>query len=200
VSEPTVHIVDDDAAIRDGLSWLFRSRGLAATAWESGEAFLTALGEEAQGCVLLDVRMDGMTGLEVFERLLERGCTMPVVFLTGHGEVPLAVTALKRGAFDFVEKPFNDNQLVDRVVEAMRSAEVRSRAARAEASLTALLASLTPREREVMDHVLVGETNKVIADALAITVRTVEVHRARVFEKMGVGSAVELATLVKGRR
>jgi two-component system response regulator DctR len=200
LNEPTVHIVDDDGAIRDALSWLFRSRGLRVTSWESGEAFLAALTEETQGCVLLDVRMDGMTGIEVFERLLDRRCPMPVIFLTGHGDVPLAVTALKRGAFDFVEKPFNDNQLVDRVAEAMRSGEARLREMQAEATLTALLASLTAREREVMEHVLAGEPNKGIADALDVSVRTVEVHRARVFEKMGVGSAVELAALVKQRR
>jgi two-component system response regulator DctR len=175
-------------------------RGHRVTAWESGEAFLAALSEETQGCVLLDVRMEGMTGIEVFERLLDRRCPMPVIFLTGHGDVPLAVTALKRGAFDFVEKPFNDNQLVDRVAEAMRSGEARRREMQAEATLTALLASLTPREREVMEHVLAGEPNKAIADALDVAVRTVEVHRARVFEKMGVGSAVELAAVVKQRR
>lgn len=200
MSEPTAHIVDDDGAIRDALTWLFRSRGLRVTAWESGEAFLAGITEETQGCVLLDVRMDGMTGIDVFDRLLDRRCPMPVIFLTGHGDVPLAVTALKRGAFDFVEKPFNDNQLVDRVVEAMRSGEARRRELQAEATLTALLASLTPREREVMEHVLAGEPNKGIADALDVSVRTVEVHRARVFEKMGVGSAVELAALVKQRR
>ena len=147
MSEPTVHIVDDDGAIRDALSWLFRSRGLRATAWESGEAFLAALTDETEGCVLLDVRMDGMTGIGVFERLLDRRCPMPVVFLTGHGDVPLAVTALKLGAFDFVEKPFNDNQLVERVAEAMRFAEARRRDLQAQATLAALLASLTPRER-----------------------------------------------------
>jgi two-component system response regulator DctR len=200
VSEPTIHIVDDDGAIRDALSWLFRSRGLKATAWDSGEAFLGALGPEPQGCVILDVRMEGMTGIEVFERLLDQRCPLPVIFLTGHGDVPLAVTALKRGAFDFVEKPFNDNQLVDRVVEALRSGEDRRRALQAEATRTALLAALTAREREVMDHVLAGEPNKAIADALGVSVRTVEVHRARVFEKMGVGSAVELASLLQPRR
>ncbi len=195
-----VYVVDDDAAIRDALTWLFRSRGISATAWESGEAFLAGLGEETRGCAVLDMRMDGMTGLEVFDRLIESGCPMPVIFLTGHGDVPLAVAALKRGAFDFVEKPFNDNQLVDRVAEAIRSGEVRSREKQAEATLSALLATLTPREREVMDHVLAGEPNKSIAGALKISMRTVEVHRARVFEKMGVGSAVELATFVRQRR
>ncbi len=200
MSAPTVHVVDDDAATRDALSFLLRSRGLHTQAFESGEAFLAALGDEAEGCLLLDVRMDGMSGIEVFDRLLERRCPMPVLFLTGHGDVPLAVTALKRGAFDFVEKPFNDNALVDRVLEAMRSGEARRQELQAQATLDALLASLTLRERQVMDHVLAGEPNKQIADALGISMRTVEVHRARLFEKMGVGGAVELANLLKQRR
>jgi two-component system, LuxR family, response regulator DctR len=196
VSDPTVHVVDDDAAIRDALSWLLRSRGVRARCWESGEAFLSAWSPEMVGCIVLDVRMDGMSGVEAYEQLLERGCVMPVLFLTGHGDVPLAVAALKKGAFDFVEKPFNDNHLVDRLLEALRSDEALRRAREAKASVAERLAHLTPREREVMDRILAGEYNKTIADALEIAVRTVEVHRARVFEKMGVRSAVELAGLV----
>ena len=198
-SEATAHIVDDDAAIRDALSWLLRSRGVAARAWESGEGFLAGLTAEMRGCVVLDVRMDGMSGIEVHDQLIARGCRMPVLFLTGHGDVPLAVAALKKGAFDFVEKPFNDNQLVDRVIEAMRKDEARRRELEAEASLAARLALLTPREREVMDRVIAGDHNKAIADALDIAIRTVEVHRAHVFEKMGVRSAVELAGLLAAR-
>jgi len=196
VSDPTVHVVDDDAAIRDALSWLLRSRGLRARSWDSGEAFLAAWSPDMVGCIVLDVRMDGMSGVEAYDQLLDRGCAMPVLFLTGHGDVPLAVEALKKGAFDFVEKPFNDNQLVDRLLEALRSDEALRRAREAQASVAERLAHLTPREREVMDRILAGEYNKTIADGLAIAVRTVEVHRARVFEKMGVRSAVELARLV----
>ena len=200
MSEPTVHIVDDDGAIRDALSWLFRSRGLPPLAWPSGEAFLAGFSDADRGCLVLDVRMEGMSGIAVYDELLARGCPIPVIFLTGHGDVPLAVAALKRGAFDFFEKPFNDNQLVDRVIEAMRSDELRRHELERGASMAARLAGLTPREREVMQHVLSGEPNKAIADALDITVRTVEVHRARVFEKMGVSSAVELGVLVGHRR
>jgi two-component system, LuxR family, response regulator DctR len=200
LSEPTVHIVDDDSAIRDALSWLFRSRGLPPRAWPSGEAFLAGFSNADRGCVVLDVRMEGMSGIAVYDQLLARACPIPVIFLTGHGDVPLAVAALKRGAFDFFEKPFNDNQLVDRVIEAMRSDELRRHELERGASVAARLAGLTPREREVMEHVLGGEPNKAIADALDIAVRTVEVHRARVFEKMGVSSAVELAALVGPRR
>ena len=200
MSEATAHIVDDDAAIRDALSWLLRSRGVAARSWESGEAFLAGLSDEMRGCIVLDIRMDGMSGIEVHDQLVGLGCRMPVIFLTGHGDVPLAVAALKKGAFDFVEKPFNDNQLVDRVIEAMRKDEDQRREMEAEASVAARMSQLTPREREVMERVLAGDHNKMIADALDIAVRTVEVHRAHVFEKMAVRSAVELARLLSRRR
>jgi two-component system response regulator DctR len=200
MSDPAAHIVDDDAAIRDALSWLLRSRGVSARTWESGEAFLACLTQQMRGCIVLDVRMDGMSGIEVHDQLAGRGCRMPVIFLTGHGDVPLAVAALKKGAFDFVEKPFNDNQLVDRVIEAMRSDEARWQELEAEAGVAARLAHLTPREREVMERVLAGDHNKTIADVLDIAIRTVEVHRAHVFEKMGVRSAVELAQLLARRR
>ena len=200
MSKSTAHIVDDDAAIRDALSWLLRSRGVSAQCWASGEAFLAGLSPEMRGCIVLDVRMDGISGIEVHEQLFGRGCRMPVIFLTGHGDVPLAVAALKKGAFDFVEKPFNDNQLVDRVIEAMRSDEALRQELEAEASIAARLAQLTASEREVMDRVLAGDHNKAIAEELDIAIRTVEVHRAHVFEKMGVRSAVALAGLLSHRR
>jgi two-component system response regulator DctR len=195
VNTPAAHIVDDDEAIRDSLSWLLRSRGVAVRAWASGEAFLSGAGE-ARGCIVLDVRMDGISGIEVHEHLIARGCSTPVLFLTGHGDVPMAVAALKKGAYDFVEKPFNDNQLVDRIVEAMRLDESRREDGAEQASVAARLATLTPRERQVMERVLAGGYNKTIADELDIATRTVEVHRSKVFEKMGVRSAVELANLV----
>jgi two-component system response regulator DctR len=198
--EPTVHVVDDDDAIRDALTWLLRSRGLSARTWPSAEAYLAEWSETLRGCLVLDVRMDGMSGVEAFDRLLARGSRLPVIFLTGHGDVPLAVAALKKGAFDFVEKPFNDNELVDRIVAAMEQDAAQQRRLESEAGVTARLAELTPRERQVMERVLAGEYNKTIADALGIAVRTVEVHRARIFEKMGVRSAVELAQLVAGKR
>jgi len=191
-----VHIVDDDEAIRDALHWLFTSREVPAAAYESAEAFLDVWSESMAGCLLLDIRMDGMSGLELFDRLREHGCRLPVIFLTGHGDVPAAVSALKKGARDFVEKPFNDNDLVDRVIEALAlDAEQRARDA-GQASLAARLATLTQRERQVMDLVIAGKLNKVIADDLGISMRTVEVHRAHVFEKMGVKTAVELARLL----
>ncbi|WP_431856593.1 response regulator transcription factor [Azospirillum sp.] len=191
-----VHIVDDDEAIRDALSWLLQSRDVQAETWETAGDFLGAWTPDLAGCLLLDIRMEGMTGLELFDRLRERGCRLPVIFLTGHGDVPIAVSALKKGARDFVEKPFNDNDLVDLVIEALAfDAEQRAREA-GQASVTARLATLTQRERQVMDLVVAGKLNKVIADDLGISMRTVEVHRAHVFEKMGVKTAVELARLL----
>ena len=196
--EPRIYIVDDDEAIRDSLRFLFRSRGYQAATFDSGEAFLDVVDCESPGCVLLDVRMSGMSGLELFDRLAQRRCRLPVIFLTGHGDVPMAVGALKGGAYDFMEKPFNDNELVDRVARCLaddaRRRELRAR----QDSISARLALLTTREREVMDLILAGKANKLIADELAISMRTVEVHRARVLEKMGVKTAVELAQLVAG--
>jgi two-component system response regulator DctR len=193
MSTGLAYLVDDDAAIRDALAWLLRSRGVHSRAWPSAEAFLADYRDDMSGCLLLDIRMVGMTGTELFDHLLERGCTMPVIFLTGHGDVPLAVKALKRGAFDFIEKPFNDNELADRVIEALRHEESRRWQDGMRAEVGERLASLTEREREVMASILAGKLNKVIADELQIAMRTVEVHRARIFDKMGVRSAVELA-------
>ena len=192
-----LHIVDDEEVIRDALSWLAQSRGLAARDYASGEEFLAAVGEPDAGgdCVLLDVRMPGMNGVAVFDQLINRKLLprLPVIFLTGHGEVPMAVESLKRGAFDFFEKPFNDNDLMDRVDEALAA----SRQAAEAAAVQARLATLSAREREVLDLILAGMMNKVVADKLGISMRTVEVHRAHIFDKMQVKTAVELAGLLK---
>ncbi|OYD85523.1 MULTISPECIES: response regulator transcription factor [Azospirillum] len=194
--EPKLHIVDDDEAIRDALGWLFQSRNVPVASWPSAEAFLTDYDSAMTGCLLLDIRMEGMSGLELFDRLTAMGCRMPVLFLTGHGDVPIAVSALKKGARDFVEKPFNDNDLVDRVIDALAfDAGERARQA-GQAGVAARLATLTQRERQVMGLVVAGKLNKVIADELGISMRTVEVHRAHVFEKMGVKTAVELARIL----
>jgi two-component system, LuxR family, response regulator DctR len=195
-----VYLVDDDDAIRDALAWLLNSRGIASRAWPSAEAFLADFDGSMRGCMVLDIRMPGMGGPELFDRLLERGCRLPAIFLTGHGDVPLAVQAIKKGAFDFIEKPFNDNELVDRVVAAIQLDSDQQRLD-ASAGLTAVkLLALSSREREVMELILAGKYNKVIADELGIAMRTVEVHRARIFEKMGVKSAVELAQLLAASR
>ncbi len=187
------HIIDDDDAIRDALQWLFKTRGVACRAWPGGEAFVDAWRPDWRGCIVLDIRMAGMSGLECFDTLLARGCTLPVIFITGHGDVPMAVGALKKGAFHFIEKPFNDHDLVDLVEKALATDAERQRAAAGRETIEARLATLTGREREVMNLILEGKYNKVIADELSISMRTVEAHRSRIFDKMAVRSAVELA-------
>lgn len=196
MNPPLVYLVDDDAAIRDALAWLLRSRGIQSRSWDCAEAFLRDYENAMSGCLILDMRMIGMTGMELYEELLARGCAMPTIFLTGHGDVPLAVKTLKRGAFDFIEKPFNDNELVDRVLEALKHEESRRWRDADRSQVAERLATLTEREKEVMACILAGKLNKMIADELQIAMRTVEVHRARIFEKMGVRSAVELAQLL----
>lgn len=193
-------IVDDDEAIRDALIWLFKSRKVVARAWPSAEDFLADWREDMRGCLVLDVRMAGMSGLELFDLLSERGSQLPVIFLSGHGDIPLAVAAVKKGAYDFVEKPFNDNELVNRAIKAIEFDASRRERLAGQATVAARLSLLTPREREVMDRILAGKYNKVIADELNIAMRTVEVHRARIFEKMGVKSAVELAQILSGQK
>ena len=194
------YLVDDDEAIRDSLGWLLESRGVACESYPSGEDFLATWEPSLAGCLLLDIRMDGMSGPELFDILCERGSRLPVIFLTGHGDVPMAVSALKKGAFDFVEKPCNDNELVNRVIEALKLDENRRAAASGADSVNALASRLTTREQQVMELILAGKLNKVIADELQISMRTVEVHRANLFEKMGVRTAVELAQLLAGKR
>ena len=195
---PHVYIVDDDEAIRDSLGWLLQSRGIPCREFVSAEAFLDVWSPQLAGCILLDIRMGGMSGNQLFELLRGRGCAMPVIFLTGHGDVPLAVTALKNGAFDFVEKPCNDNQLVDRVLEALKTDESQRATAASVESINCRLSQLSVRERQVMERVLAGKLNKVIADELHVSMRTVEVHRSSLFEKMGVKTAVELAQVLAG--
>ena len=193
MSVGTVFLVDDDAAIRDALAWLLRTRGIASRTFASAEALLADYSADWAGMLVLDIRMDGMSGSALFDELRARGCRLPVIFLTGHGDVPLAVNALKGGAFDFIEKPFNDNELVDRIASALEIDAARRQCEAGDAGTSARLATLTEREREVMQRILAGKLNKVIADELDIAMRTVEVHRARIFAKMGVRSAVELA-------
>ncbi|CAN5411039.1 response regulator [soil metagenome] len=195
-----LHIVDDEEVIRDSLAWLAGSRSITSSCYPSGAEFLASLDQrtefDPQGeCVLLDVRMPDISGVALFDLLSARELTrrLPVIFLTGHGEVPMAVDALKRGAFDFFEKPFNDNKLMERVEEAFSE----SRQACAEALVQMRLATLSPREREVLELLMTGKMNKVIADKLGISMRTVEVHRAHIFDKMQVKTAVELAGLLK---
>ncbi len=200
-----IYLVDDDAGVRDALAWLLRTRRLLSVGFDSAEAFMAEIEgwtqpPDAPCCVLLDVRMPGMSGLALFDHLLTLPwrATMPVIFLSGHADVPTAVDAVKRGAFDFCEKPFSDNQLVDRIEQALAQSEREIGQRRARADLQQRLDGLTERERDVMRLVIDGLPNKIVADQLNISVRTVEVHRSRVFDKMGVKSAVELANVLRG--
>lgn len=200
-----IFLVDDDVGVRDALSWLLRTRRLLSEGYASAEAFLAEISgwsdaPASPSCVLLDVRMPGMSGLALFEHLLALPwqAAMPVIFLSGHADVPTAVDAVKRGAFDFCEKPFSDNALVDRIEQALaQSAQVLAQR-RIQQEMQARLGNLTDRERDVMRLVVEGLPNKLVADQLNISVRTVEVHRSRVFDKMGVKSAVELANILRG--
>lgn len=203
----SAHVIDDDASVRDALGWLLHTRHLLAETHVSAEAFLSTLESEGPDfvpetpcCLLLDVRMPpGMSGLELFERLRARDLlqVMPVIFLSGHADVSMAVDAVKRGAFDFCEKPFSDNALVDRVEQALATSRQALDQLRQMRSLRRIIEhELTDRERSIMELVVQGLSNKQVADQLDISVRTVEVHRARVFDKMGVKSAVELANLL----
>ncbi len=201
---PRVFIVDDDASVRDALSWLLRTRRLVSEMFDSADAFLAEIGRwsdepDEPCCLLLDVRMPGTSGLALFEHLLTLPWhpVVPVIFLSGHADVSTAVDAVKRGAFDFCEKPFSDNALVDRVEQALRQSDAMLQQRRNRRDLRSRLDSLTDRERDVMQLVVAGLPNKLVADQLHISVRTVEVHRSRVFDKMNVKSAVELANLLR---
>ncbi|MCJ8140036.1 response regulator transcription factor [Falsirhodobacter halotolerans] len=191
-----IHIVDDEEPIRDALAFLFASRNLASQGWPSGEAFLAAQPVGPCSCILLDVRMGGIGGPEVFRRLKAAGNTAPVIFLTGHADVSIAVEALKGGAFHFLEKPFSDNQIVDLALEAIAAHEAARAATDTQRDLAERRASLSPREEEVMQLMLSGAPNKQIADALNIAMRTVEVHRGRVLAKMGARNGIELAMML----
>ena len=197
MSQASIHIVDDDADVREGLAWLFDSRGYVAATWDGGQGLLDAAkalqGRWGHAVVLLDIRMSPMSGLVTFEQLKAMACPWPVLFLTGNGDVSMAVAAVKNGAWDFMEKPFQDNVLVDRVEQALAAALAANVTDQEATRLKAALASLSPREREVLDQLILGHYNKNIADHLGISSRTVEFHRANVFEKMGVASAIELA-------
>ena len=203
IKNATVYIVDDDSSVRDALAWLLRSRRLTSETFDSAEAFDTRVSRQfsvqSPSCVLLDVRMAALSGLAMFEKLIAYGLlpTLPVIFLTGHADVPTAVDTVKRGAFDFFEKPFSDNALVDRIEQALAHSAAALAQRSQSTSLQARLGGLTDRELDVMRLVVDGLPNKLVADQLDISVRTVEVHRARVFDKMDVKSAVELANLLR---
>ncbi len=191
----TVFIVDDDQAIRHAMELLMRSVGLEHEIFHSGDDFLQQYAPDRSGCLVLDIRMPGLGGLELQQKLLEMDSTLPIIFITGHGDVPMAVEAMQKGAVDFIQKPFRDQELLDRIREALET-DLERRSAREErAEVAARLEKLTKREREVMDLVVTGKPNKVIAYELGVSQRTVEIHRARVMEKMGARSLADLVRM-----
>lgn len=191
-NQATVFVVDDDDAMRSSLRWLIESINLKVRTFASALEYLDAFDPDEAGCLVLDVRMPGMSGMELLDRLADYPLTPPTIIITGHGDVPMAVRAIKHGALDFIQKPFNDNELLDRIQQAL-DADARNRQEMAGLdSLKARYDALTPREREIMDLVVTGMSNKNIATELDISSRTVEVHRSRIMKKLRVRTLADL--------
>lgn len=190
-----VHIVDDDDAVRKSLQMLFASVGVEALPYLSGDDFLDRFDESDDGCILLDIRMPGTSGLEVQKQLQGRGNRLPIIFITGHGDVPMAVEAMQHGAFDFIQKPFRDQDLMDRVSQALSQSLEQAEENAQRHEIAQRYESLTPREKEVMACVVRGQANKVIAMDRNVSQRTVEIHRARVMEKMAARSLADLVRM-----
>ncbi len=194
--QPTVHVVDDDDAVRSSLRLLLKSVGLPTVAHSSAQEFLAAWDGDQPGCLVLDVRMPGMSGIELQAELNQRGAIIPVIFISGHGDIPMAVEAIQHGAFDFLQKPFRDQDLIDRVQRALASDAEHRQLLQQRETLRQRFESLTPREQEVLELVTQGKANKVMAGDLGVSQRTVEIHRARVMEKMGAQSLAQLVRMV----
>lgn len=193
---PTVYVVDDDGGVRSSIRVLLKSVGIGTTAFASAKEFLAAYDPTQPGCLVLDIRMPGMSGMELQLELNRRGAVLPVVFITGHGDVPMAVEAMQQGAFDFLQKPFRDQDLINRVQKALeRDLEHRAALGQKDA-IRARLLTLTPREREVLELLAQGKQNKVMAGDLGLSQRTVEIHRAHVMEKMEARSVAQLVRML----
>lgn len=194
--EPTVFVVDDEASVRSSLQWLLESIRLKVETFDSAEAFLAKILQDRPGCIVLDVRMPGMSGPELMDRLNEMHVTMPIIFLSAHGDVPLAVRTMKGGALDFLQKPYNNQQFLERVRQALELDQKHRAQRRQQGDTADRIDALSGREREILDLVVQGQSNKVIGRALGISYKTVEAHRARLMRKMGVGSFAELMQVV----
>lgn len=190
----TVFVVDDDEAVRDSLRWLLEGHGFRVAAFESAERFLSYLAAmpPSPGCLILDVRMPGMTGTQLHEELLRRNVSLPVIFITGHGTVPMAVESMKKGAVDFLEKPFHDEQLCAITAKALENARGDSERAQEGQRAQELIARLTPREAQVLARIVAGRLNKQIADDLNISIKTVEAHRANIMDKIEARTMADL--------
>jgi FixJ family two-component response regulator len=194
-SNSTVYIVDDDQAIRHAMELLMRSVGLDYEIFHSGDDFLSGHTNDRAGCLVLDIRMPGLGGLELQDKLTATGSTLPIIFITGHGDVPMAVEAMQKGAVDFIQKPFRDQELLDRISEAITTDQERRSARDEKAEVLGKIDKLTKRESQVLDLVVTGKPNKVIAYELGVSQRTVEIHRARVMEKMQAKSLADLVRM-----
>lgn len=192
----TVFIVDDDEAVRGSLKLLLKSLGMPAQTYASGQEFLAGFDPQRSGCLVLDIRMPGMSGLELQAELNARGALLPIIFITGHGDVPMAVEVLQHGAMDFLQKPFRDQDLIDRINKALHKDRTGRELLGNRERIRACIAELTPREQQVLQLVIAGKANKIIAADLGLSQRTVEIHRAHVMEKMGANSLAHLVRMV----
>ena len=194
----TVYVVDDDEAVRDSVQWLLEGQDFRVRCFESAEVFLARYDPREVACLIVDIRMDGMSGLELQDRLLERKSPLPIAFITGHGDVPLAVDTMKKGAMDFIQKPFKEDQLVPLVERMLEQARALFTEHQQAASRDALLAKLTGREAQVLERIVAGRLNKQIADDLGISIKTVEAHRANIMEKLNANTVADLLKIALG--
>ena len=195
----TVYVVDDDEAVRDSLQWLLEGKGFRVRCFDSAESFLSRYDAREVACLIADIRMGGMTGLELQDRLVERRSPLPIVFITGHGDVPMAVNTMKKGAMDFIQKPFKEDELlalVERMLDSARDTFAEHQTA---ATRDALLSKLTSREAQVLERIVAGRLNKQIADDLGISIKTVEAHRANIMEKLNANTVADLLKIALGK-
>lgn len=194
--QQTVYVVEDDEAVRDSLELLLKSDGKTVRTFESGTAFLRDYSDEMAGCIVLDIRMPGMDGMELQKKLNERHSLLPIIFVTGHGDVPMAVDAMKEGAADFIQKPYHEEALLEKIEAALVQDRDQRKSLGEKQEIVRRIHTLTPREAEIMDRMIAGQANKVIAIELDISQRTVEIHRSRVMHKMGTHSLAHLVRMV----
>ena len=195
----TVYVVDDDEAVRDSLQWLLEGKDYRVRCFDSAETFLSRYDAREVACLIVDIRMGGMTGLDLQNRLIKRQSSLPIVFITGHGDVPMAVDTMKKGAMDFIQKPFKEEALVNLVERMLEQAKTTFADHQLTASRDALLGKLTSRESQVLERIVAGRLNKQIADDLAISIKTVEAHRANIMEKLGANTVADLLKIALGK-
>ena len=195
----TVYVVDDDEAVRDSLQWLLEGKDYRVRCFDSAESFLGRYESREVACLIVDIRMGGMTGLELQDRLIERRSPLPIVFITGHGDVPMAVDTMKKGAMDFIQKPFNEEALLNLVERMLEHARTAFTEHQQSASRDALMSKLTGRESQVLERIVAGRLNKQIADDLGISIKTVEAHRANIMEKLNANTVADLLKIALGQ-